>query len=85
MKKILINSLIKIVQWLTSGEMVKLAKELVATMFADNTKNGEEKRAYVLNELKKRFNAFSSALIGLVIESLVVYGKEQGLEKLKSL
>jgi hypothetical protein len=83
MKGIWLSLLGKIIEYLTSKEFVGLVKQLVYSMFEDDSKTSEEKRAHVLNELKKSGMNFGSNLAGLAIESFVTVAKEQGLEKLK--
>jgi hypothetical protein len=83
MKVIWLSLLGKIIEYLTSKEFIDLVKKLVYSMFADDTKSGEQKRAHVLNELKLSGMNFGSNLAGLAIESFVTIAKEQGTSKLK--
>lgn len=83
MKSIWTSLLVKVVGYLTSGDFIKLVKELVHSMIVDEGKTGEEKRAFVLNELKKSAFEFGSNLAGLAIEAVVALAKAKGAEALK--
>jgi len=82
MKGIWITLLVKIIGYLTSAEFVNLVKELVLSM-VNADKTGEEKRAHVLEELKKSSFDFGSSLASLALESIVSLFKIKGLEALK--
>lgn len=79
MQGIWIALLMKIIEYITSKEFIGLVKKLVLSMFEDDKKTGEEKRQYVLEELKKSGINFSTNLINLSIESVVTYFKTKGV------
>lgn len=79
MQGIWIALLMKIIEYITSKEFIGLVKKLVLSMFEDDKKTGEEKRQYVLEELKKSSINFSTNLINLSIESVVTYFKTKGI------
>jgi len=56
----------KIVTMLTSGDLVRVAKQLVENIDKENIA-GKEKRAWVESELKKFFREFSNFAIDLVV------------------
>ncbi len=80
MKSIWASLLIKIVKYLTSAEFINLVKKLVLFMNKDESKTGDEKRIFVLNELKKQSFVVSSSLTSLAIEAVVSYLKIKGLK-----
>lgn len=83
MQGIWIALLMKIIEYITSKEFIGLVKKLVLSMFEDDKKTGEEKRKYVLEELKNSGVEFSTNLINLGIESAVTYIKTKGVEEVK--
>lgn len=83
MQGIWIALLMKIIGYITSKEFIGLVKKLVLSMFEDDKKTGEEKRKYVLEELKNSGVEFSTNLINLGIESAVTYIKTKGVEEVK--
>lgn len=83
MQGIWIALLMKIIEYITSKEFIELVKKLVLSMFENDKKTGEEKRKYVLEELKNSGVEFSTNLINLGIESAVTYIKTKGVEEVK--
>jgi len=65
--------MIKILAFFTSPELVKFAKNLVEKMF-DADKTPEEKKAYVFDEIKKKF-IISSSDANWAIETILKYLK----------
>ncbi len=59
-----------IVVWLTSGELMRIAKQLVENA-ASKSMTGEEKRQYVQTELLQFFREYGMVFINLAIEVAV--------------
>ena len=83
MKTLWLSLLGKVIQYLTSKKFVDLVKQFVFTMFNEDKLSGEEKRKYVLNELKKQNQEFGLTLTNLAIESVVTIAKVKGVNAIK--